>query len=83
LGSAGRRPAVFGGPPDTSAHHFLSPTSAPGLLSDEVFGAPPKTARGPRALPAPTVSFRPKRWNVTFAKQHNASTIQRGNVLTI
>ena len=41
--NAGRRPAGFGGPPNTSSAN---------LVPDEVFGGPPKTARGPRALPA-------------------------------
>jgi hypothetical protein len=51
-GSAGRRPAVFGDPPNTSSGHSNPDSLAQAKCAGEVFGGPPKTARGPRALPA-------------------------------
>ena len=55
LGSAGRRPVVFGGSPDTSSSPS-GPRRLPGVKrAAESFGGPPDTARGPRALPATEV----------------------------
>ena len=52
MGSAGRWPAVLGGSPNPSSHHFFPHwTVNQNSVAHEVFDEPSKTARGPRAPP--------------------------------
>ena len=55
LGTAGRWPAGFGGPPNTSSIHLDSHKLMGAKSVEDVFGESQKTARGPRALPGALV----------------------------